>query len=191
MLHRFPKDVVHQLEQLSGGSRPAEEFWDLHQNDFAADAADKTAHNRSGDEVGEASRPQQCEQQEPQGDHQGDHRHEGHGFLGSTGDSEGGEHSPYQCGRCGVHAKDELRRGGAQAEKENRQNRSVQSVDGRQSGNLGIAHGYRDGYQRNNDSRRNIFPEIHPVVVFQKHIRLLFGFFHSFFRVRAIRQSSF
>ena len=158
------KDVPQQLEELARAGAGAEQLRYLHEDDLAADAADEPAHNGLGDVIHGSVRAHEREHRQPQRDVERQHRHDAHGLRAAGCDAERGEHRADHGGGRGIHAEDEFPRRAEHRKEQDRDQRPVQAVDRRQTRQLGIAHGDRDGQQRNEHAGKQIRPELLPVI---------------------------
>ena len=186
---RCVKNVPQQLEQLARAGAGTEQFWHLHEDDLAADAADEPAHDGLGDVIDGLVRAHEREHGQPQRDVERQHRHDAHGLRAAGRDAERRDHRADHGGRRGVDAEDELPRRAEHRKQQDRHQRPVQPVDRRQAGQLGIAHRDRDGQQRNERAGEQIRPELRPVVPAQGGEQRLRKRFHSitwFFKIKCV-----
>ena len=156
--------MPQQLEQLARARARAKQLRHLHEDDLAADAADEPAHDGLGDVIDGPVRAHEREHCQPQRDVERQHRHDAHGLRAAGCDAERGEHRADHGGGRGIHAEDEFPRRAEHRKEQDRDQRPVQTVDRRQTRQLGIAHGDRDGQQRNEHAGKQIRSELLPVI---------------------------
>ena len=161
------KNMYKQFQDLAGTGRTSHKFGNLHKNDRKRDTTDKAAHDRSGDKIHDTVSMQKIKQQKPQSCKERDHRDIFDGLRRFCGNPKSGECTSYNCGRCSIYAKDKLLRGRKECKEQNRKDRAIKSVYGRDSGDLCISHGNRNRYGGNDDAGKNIFGKIFEIIIFQ------------------------
>ena len=161
------KNMYKQFQDLAGTGRTSHKFGNLHKNDRKRDTTDEPAHDWCGNKIHNTVSMQKIKQKKPQTGKKRDHRNIFHGIRGFHSDPKGGECTSYDRSRCGIHAKDKLLRGRKKRKEQNRKDRTIEPVYGRNSGNLCISHGNRNRYGGNDNAGKNIPGKIFEIIIFQ------------------------